>query len=262
MADGTSLRRLPVPGVPFIGEPLAWSPDGRVIAGGAHDRVVRIDAMTGEVLEDLGLDLFHVLSLEYDKDGKLAVAGVPVPGTGGKAWVFDSSGQLIRTYGSSVTDPYWFPVWGPGGTLALPNVATGEIRLVEPEADRQAGPSFAGLAGSSTVAIGSDGHGGTRGVVEGGNVIQLWDVGTGQPIGEPIRLGSSSLADGFSTNFESAVAQDREHHRMMIWDLDPAVWRVRACDAAGRNLTRDEWTKFLPPGEPYHVTCPQYPPGV
>ena len=29
-----SLRRLPVPGVPYIGEPLAWSPDGRVLAGG------------------------------------------------------------------------------------------------------------------------------------------------------------------------------------------------------------------------------------
>ena len=55
------------------------------------------------------------------------------------------------------------------------------------------------------------------------------------------------------------MAQDLEHHRMMIWDLDPAVWRVRACEAAGRNLTRDEWTKFLPEGEPYHVTCPQYP---
>ena len=48
---------------------------------------------------------------------------------------------------------------------------------------------------------------------------------------------------------------------MMIWDLDPAVWRVRACEAAGRNLTHDEWTKFLPEGEPYHVTCPQYPAG-
>ena len=263
VADGTSLRRLRVPGVPFIGEPLAWSPDGRVIAGGAHDRVIRIDARTGEVLEDLGLDLFHVLSLEYDKDGKLAVAGVPVPGTGGKAWVFDASGQLMRAYGSSTTDPYWFPVWGPGGTLALPNVATGEIRLVEPEADRQAGPSFTGPAGNSAVAVASDGRGGARGVVVGGDdMIQLWDVGTGQPIGEPIRATSSSRAAAISTNSKSAVAQDPEHHRMMIWDLDPAVWRVRACDAAGRNLTREEWTKFLPEGEPYHVTCPQYPAGV
>ncbi len=64
------------------------------------------------------------------------------------------------------------------------------------------------------------------------------------------------------TNSKTAVVQDPDHHRMMIWDLDPAVWRVRACEAAGRNLTRDEWTKFLPEGEPYHVTCPQYPAGA
>ena len=48
---------------------------------------------------------------------------------------------------------------------------------------------------------------------------------------------------------------------MILWDLDPAVWRVRACEAAGRNLTRDEWKNFLPEGEPYHATCPQYPAG-
>ncbi len=93
-------------------------------------------------------------------------------------------------------------------------------------------------------------------------MIQLWDVGTGQPIGEPIRATSSSRAGAMSTNAKSAVIEDPENHRMMIWDLDPAVWRVRACEAAGRNLTRDEWTKFLPEGEPYHVTCPQYPAGA
>ena len=94
-------------------------------------------------------------------------------------------------------------------------------------------------------------------------MIHLWDVGTGQPIGEPIQATSTPHSyAGIMTNAESAVAQDVENHRMMIWDLDPAVWRVRACEAAGRNLTRDEWTKFLPEGEPYHVTCPQYPAGV
>ncbi len=55
------------------------------------------------------------------------------------------------------------------------------------------------------------------------------------------------------------MASDPEHHGMAIWDLDPAVWRVRACEAAGRNLTQEEWTNFLPEGEPYNLTCPQYP---
>ena len=49
---------------------------------------------------------------------------------------------------------------------------------------------------------------------------------------------------------------------MILWDLDPAAWRVRACESAGRNLTKDEWQNFLPEGEPYHATCPQYDPGT
>ena len=144
---------------------------------------------------------------QYDKDGKLAVGGGAFRRRG-KAWVFDASGQPIRTYGSP-TDPYWLPVWGPGGILILPNIATGEIRLVEPVADRQAGPSFTGPAGSAWVAVASDGHGGARGVVVGGDdMIQLWDVGTGQPIGEPIRASSSSRSfGGIMTNAESAVVR-------------------------------------------------------
>jgi len=254
VADGRSVRRLPVPGVPHIGVPLAWSPDGRVLAAGVKDRVLRIDAVSGAPLPDLALpDLHFVLELQYDKDGTLAVGGAANGGFG-KAWVFDSSGQPIRGYGSP-TESYLHLAWGPGGTLILQNVASGENRVVDLVADQQVGSSFAGPTGSAKVAAVSDGRGGLRGVVAG-DTIELWDVETGQPIGTPIR------ANSFSTNGKIAVSSDPEHNRMMIWDLDPAVWRVRACEAAGRNLTRDEWTKFLPEGEPYHVTCPQYPAGA
>ena len=34
----------------------------------------------------------------------------------------------------------------------------------------------------------------------------------------------------------------------MLWDVDPAVWRRRACAIAGRNLTREEWKLYLPAG--------------
>ena len=72
VADGSSLRRLPVPGVPFIGEPLAWSPDGQVLTGGVQNRVVRIDAITGALLGDLAVpDLHFVNELDYD-DGRNA----------------------------------------------------------------------------------------------------------------------------------------------------------------------------------------------
>ena len=47
----------------------------------------------------------------------------------------------------------------------------------------------------------------------------------------------------------------------MLWDVDPAVWRRRACEIVGRNLSREEWKLYLPPGTPYRATCPEWPTG-
>jgi hypothetical protein len=44
-----------------------------------------------------------------------------------------------------------------------------------------------------------------------------------------------------------------------MWSLDPSVWKSRACDVAGRNLTEAEWQRYLP-DEPYRATCPQFAP--
>jgi hypothetical protein len=42
---------------------------------------------------------------------------------------------------------------------------------------------------------------------------------------------------------------------LVAWDLDPAAWQRRACQAAGRNLSQDEWDQYFP-GETYRQTCP------
>jgi hypothetical protein len=47
----------------------------------------------------------------------------------------------------------------------------------------------------------------------------------------------------------------------MLWDVDPPVWRRRACAIAGRNLTREEWKLYLPEGTVYRATCPEWPTG-
>jgi hypothetical protein len=47
------------------------------------------------------------------------------------------------------------------------------------------------------------------------------------------------------------------------WELrlDPDLWEEQACAAAGRNLTREEWTTHLG-AEPYRRTCPGFPAGA
>jgi hypothetical protein len=45
----------------------------------------------------------------------------------------------------------------------------------------------------------------------------------------------------------------------MVWDIDPAAWRRRACAIVGRNLSREEWALYLPGVTPYRATCSEWP---
>jgi WD40 repeat protein len=48
----------------------------------------------------------------------------------------------------------------------------------------------------------------------------------------------------------------------LLWPMAPSEWIAAACQAAGRNLTRDEWSQNVGTGVPYHRTCPQWPTGA
>jgi hypothetical protein len=39
-----------------------------------------------------------------------------------------------------------------------------------------------------------------------------------------------------------------------VWDVRPASWERRACEVAGRRLTRAEWKAALP-GRDYAPAC-------
>ena len=43
-----------------------------------------------------------------------------------------------------------------------------------------------------------------------------------------------------------------------IWDLDPTGWMRAACQIASRNLTQQEWERYIGNLDEYHVTCPQF----
>jgi hypothetical protein len=45
----------------------------------------------------------------------------------------------------------------------------------------------------------------------------------------------------------------------LLWDVDLESWQCLAGRIANRNLTRDEWRRFLPEGTRYHPTFPELP---
>ena len=100
---------------------------------------------------------------------------------------------------------------------------------------------------------------------------RLWDPATGLAYGDeltgparpefaielPPFLG---LRNAFSPDGKLLAVSGIET-LAMLWDVDPAVWRRRACAIAGRNLSREEWKLYLPAGTPYRETCPEWPSG-
>jgi WD40 repeat protein len=113
-----------------------------------------------------------------------------------------------------------------------------------------------------TVLATTDILGGTR----------LWDPATGLALGgelkslwpdslEPnVPLPFLGLRNAFSPDGKLLAATGADG-RAMVWNLDPAVWRQRACAIVGRNLTREEWRLYLPSGAPYRATCSEWPSG-
>jgi WD40 repeat protein len=102
---------------------------------------------------------------------------------------------------------------------------------------------------------------------------RLWDPATGLGYGDELtgspRPGSLApnvdlpflgLGNDFSPDGK-LLAVAGVDTRQMLWDVDPAVWRRRACAIVGRNLTREEWKLYLPAGTSYGATCSEWPIG-
>jgi hypothetical protein len=99
---------------------------------------------------------------------------------------------------------------------------------------------------------------GTRLLATSGDGFLWWyDVASGQPIGEPL----AGDPNGFSVDLllQDVVASSAEGLR--VWNFDIATWPDLACRRAARNLTVEEWNRYLPRGEPYRATCAGYPAG-
>jgi len=84
--------------------------------------------------------------------------------------------------------------------------------------------------------------------------VRLWDVGTGRAVGAPLPgLANVQVGAAFVRGGTHLVAV-YDGGRGYLWDVRPSSWARRACDVAGRPLTRLEWAEALPRRE-YDPVC-------
>ena len=244
----------------MIGE-LAFSPDGRVLAGAADDRIALWQVPSLKRMADLRTRLENVNDVAFSADGKIvAVAGGEPPTV--ELWdpnrhervrMLDAGGPR----GRDALDVAFTP---DGTTLAalrfdgvirLWDAATGRIRgdLAGPELAEPIAIAFSDdgrVLASITVVVGRQ-----------GGLLHLWDVASESSLGASIPVeGVTTLA--FSPGSDLLVSAGSRPALTwwdsVLWSDDLEAFKRRLCPIVGRELTRAEWERFLP-DRSTHATC-------
>ena len=259
---------------------VAFSPDGKLLA-------VDVDPNGVKGFNDQRRQGAVQL---WDVDSRRRVGRTILPGGGSVLSIaFNTAGTLLAT-GSGERVDLWnvatqtrqgspirvtdegFPsvAFDPDDRLVAAGGGIGPVRVWRVDDHRPAFPDLTGHTGPITGAS-FDPTGSFLATTSLFGGTRLWDPATGVGYGddlagsarpaslEPsIELPFLAPGNAFSPDGKLLAVAGVED-RAMLWHIDPTVWRQRACAIAGRNLNRDEWKRYLPPGTPYRATCPEWP---
>jgi WD40 repeat protein len=121
----------------------------------------------------------------------------------------------------------------------------GRVWLYDTRTWRPRGRPLAAHTGAvNTVSFSRDGQ--TLATTSDDGTTRLWDVPSGRPIGTALPgPAHHDVAAAFVDGGNRLVTLD-DNGRGHLWDIQTRSWARRACEVAGRTLTRTEWNDTLP----------------
>jgi WD40 repeat protein len=230
---------------------LAFSPDGDLLAvGSSTDTVTLVDSESGALGPPQRLGLTGFIFVTFSPDGRRLVAG---SGTGAGVILDLTERPLTLRLDPGPLSDIVTAAFSPDGHIAATGTLNGTVQFRDARTFEPLGAPVASNEGpvfrlafspdSRLLAAGDYGPSSSS--------TRLIDVATRQPIGDgfPATSGYVSFsADGATVAMSSPRAT-------LLWSLDIATWRERACQIAGRNLTAAEMRKYLPNDPDPLPTC-------
>ena len=181
-----------------------------------------------------------------------AAGGVHVIETDGTLSTYDDTGELIRAVETGVEQIGFIAVDPTTDTVAL-TASPRTLVIVDPESGAvQTVPDIGRI---STLGFGRNGE--ILALTYFDGTVRLWDVERGEYAGlvwNGSGQGSTSSPSWYDETTESMwVSSSGKYLRI---PLDPERWVERACEIVSRDLTEEEWDRFVPGDDLPRPACP------
>ena len=259
--DGTArLLDRELTGPPGLVDTVAFSADGRYLAGGGGDGAVHVwDLATPEAPATLGSfdgAAQLVNKVVWSPRAPVLAVGSAIVG----ARLYDLSDpaapRLLAELDTAGSDVYGIAFSSDGQELALAGNSGAVLRfdVTDPAAPRTLEPLTGPVDRVMAVAYHPDGR--TLAAAVNDGTTWVWDL-TPSPAPERWATFRLSEASMFSLAYHPsgelllASGADGELRR---WDTDPEVARDRICAGTGTTITPDEWPRYLL-DRPYEPPC-------
>lgn len=209
----------------------------------------------GEVAE-----VMFTAETEFDLSNPANELGMAHPTIDGGAYVIDevgllrihdATGEVVGELETPIVSPVSIALDPTGSRLVLSSlegviivVDTDTLEMIEVPA-----PAI-----SSQVAF--DGDGSTLIISTWSGEVRLFDVDEG---GVPVTVWTGAGTFGSEPGWYDAETDTvwvTASGRLLQIPLDPAQWMARACSVLDRELTQDEWDRYVPGDEPLRSACP------
>jgi WD40 repeat protein len=241
----------------------AFSPDGHLVAAGDINHTpgytpYRFGSLA--VWDTSGRRLWMttnrgwITTVVFSPDGKSIAAARE----DGAVLVYDArTGRLERTLRTEGAIGFTFETaaFSPDGTMLATGSRAGIVQLWSPATGAQIGhPTLVAAAPVASIAFDPTGETfATAGGSDG--LAKLWTTRTQQQFGATFPGDPGHWGNARYTPDGSKLIVVYDDGKGFVWPVSLRAWEDHACAVAGRNLTREEWSRFVG-GRRYLNVCP------